>query len=78
MAAVRVRILDEFGNPAPYAQYPVQFQLEGCAELAGPAVVTAEGGMCGTYLRTTGEKGSAKLTVCVYGLESVAVEFEIG
>ena len=78
MAAVRVRILDEFGNPAPYAQYPVQFQLEGCAELVGPAVVTAEGGMCGTYLRTTGEKGSAKLTVCVYGLESVAVEFEIG
>ena len=78
MAAVRVRILDEFGNPAPYAQYPVQFQLKGCAELVGPAVVTAEGGMCGTYLRTTGEKGSAKLTVCVYGLESVAVEFEIG
>ena len=31
MAAVRVRILDENGTPAPYAQFPVQFTVEGSA-----------------------------------------------
>ncbi len=77
MAAVRIRILDEFGNPAPYAQLPVQFKLEGAAELVGPEVVTAEGGMCGTYVRTTGKTGEAKLTVSAYGLDSVEVAFAI-
>ena len=62
-AAVRVRILDEFGNLVPYAQIPVRFTIEGAAELIGPDVATAEGGMCGTYVRTVGTTGMAKLTV---------------
>ena len=37
MAAVRVRILDENGAPAPYAQFPVQFTVDGSAALVGPA-----------------------------------------
>ena len=77
MAAIRVRILDENGNPAPYAQLPVQFNLEGPAELVGPNVVTAEGGMCGTYIRTTGQTGQGKLTISVFGMESVEVAFTV-
>ena len=77
MAAVRVRILDENGNPAPYAQLPIRFALEGAAEILGPDVATAEGGMCGTYLRTIGQAGSAKLTVSAYGLESIDVRFTV-
>ena len=77
MAAVRIRVLDEYGNVAPYAQLPVSLTMEGCAELVGPAVVTAEGGMCGTYLRTTGKTGGAKLTVSAPGLESVTVDFAV-
>ena len=48
MASLRIRILDEHGNVTPYAQLPVQFSLEGDAQLVGPKVVTAEGGMTGT------------------------------
>ena len=77
MALVRVRILDENGNPAPYAQSPVKFTLTGDAELVGPDVVTAEGGMCGSFVRTTGKGRSAKLTVSAYGLEDVTVEFTV-
>lgn len=51
MAAVRVRILDENGNPAPYAQLPLHFALTGPATLIGPETAVAEGGMGGTYLR---------------------------
>ena len=77
MAAVRIRILDGNGNTAPYAQLPVRLTLEGPAQLVGPDVVTAEGGMCGTYVRTTGESGTAKLTVSAHGLKPVTVEFAV-
>ena len=77
MAAVRVRILDEYGNIAPYAQLPVQFRLEGAAELVGSAVATAEGGMTGTYIRTTGKAGAAKLTISTAQTESVELVFTV-
>lgn len=77
MAAIRVRILDENGTPAPYAQLPVSFRVSGPAALVGPAAVTAEGGMCGTYLRTTGKAGGVRLTVTAPGLEPVTLDFTI-
>ena len=77
MAAVRVRILDENGNVAPYAQLPVQFKLEGNAELVGPGVVTAEGGMTGTYLRTVGVPGEARLTITTAQTDPVTILFKI-
>ena len=77
MAAVRIQVKDEFGNVESYAQLPVQLKVEGAAELVGPELVTAEGGMCGTYIRTTGAAGAAKLTVATPGLEPITVEFEV-
>ncbi len=78
MAAVRVRLLDEYGNPAPYAQLPVRFALEGPALLVGPEVVTAEGGMTGTYVRTIGQTGEARLTISTDQTEAVTFIFHIG
>ena len=77
MAAVRVRVLDGSGNIAPYAQLPVTFDLTGPAELVGPAAVTAEGGMCGTYVRTAGQSGQVLLKVSAPGTEAVTVTFDI-
>ena len=77
MAAIRVRIMDEFGNLAPYAQLPVHFQLQGPAELVGPAVVTAEGGMCGTYLRTIGQAGTVTLTITTGQTAPFSLTFQI-
>jgi beta-galactosidase len=77
MAAIRVRLLDEYNNPAVYAQIPVIFSLDGDAELIGPNVVTAEGGMCGTYIRTTGTSGTAKLTIATAQTEPIKIEFTI-
>ena len=78
MAAVRVRILDEYGSPAPYAQLPVTFRLEGAAELVGPETAAAEGGMTGTYVRTTGQTGTAVLTVSTSQTEAVRIAFTVG
>ncbi len=77
MAAVRVRILDENGNAAPYAQIPVTFTVSGGAEIVGPSVTTAEGGMCGAYLRTIGKKGTAVLTVHTEQTEDVILNFTV-
>lgn len=77
MAAIRIRIVDEFGNLAPYAQLPIKITVEGAAELVGPDVVVAEGGMCGTYIRTTGEVGTATVTLSADHLSSVQLEFAI-
>lgn len=76
-AAVRIRILDEYGTPAPYAQLPVRFSLTGAAALIGPDTVTAEGGMTGTYVRTVGESGEAILRISADGLPEEEVCFSI-
>ncbi len=77
MAAVRIRIKDEYGGTAVYAQLPVRLEVSGEAELVGPDVVTAEGGMCGAYIRTLGRPGRARLTVSTAQTGSVTLEFEI-
>ena len=77
MAAVRVRILDENGTPAPYAQFPVQFTVDGSAALVGPQTAVAEGGMTGTYLRTVGTAGEAVLTVSAPQTQPVVLRFTI-
>lgn len=76
-AAVRIRVLDANGNVAPYAQIPLRLCLEGDAELIGPDILAAEGGMCGTYVRTIGKNGTARLTVSSFQTAPVSVEFTI-
>ena len=77
MAAVRIRLLDEYGNLTPYAQLPLQLEAEGALELVGPALVTAEGGMTGCYLRTKGEKGEALLRVRCAQTEELTLRFTV-
>ena len=77
MAAVRVRILDEYDNPVPYAQLPVTFTVTGEAALVGPSIAVSEGGGCGTYVRTTGKAGTAVLTVSAPQTKPVSLTFNI-
>lgn len=77
MAAVRIEIRDEYGNLAPYAQLPVTLKIRGAAEIVGPSVVTAEGGMGGTYIKTVGKAGNATLTISTPQTEDVKLKFEI-
>lgn len=63
MAAIRIRLLDEFENVACYVPAPVKVAVTGPAEVIGPSVFTLEGGMGGTYLRTTGEAGAVHIVL---------------
>ena len=75
MTDVRIRIVDEFGAVASYAQEPISLAVTGAAELVGPASVTAEGGMCGCYVKTVGKAGEAQLAISAQGMEAVTVRF---
>ena len=77
MAAVRIRLLDEWGNVASFAQLPLHFALSGPIALAGPDRAAAEGGMGGCYIKTTGESGVGTLVISAPGLDSVSMEFEV-
>ena len=77
MAAIRVRVIDEDNNLAPYAQIPLFYEASGEIEIVGPKVSVAEGGMTGTYVRTTGKKGTGCLKISAEGLTPVTLEFVI-
>jgi hypothetical protein len=72
-----IPVVNENDTVAVYSQLPVCFKCQGAGELVGPAIVTAEGGMTGTYLKTTGETGEAILTVKAGDLAPVQLRFEI-
>ena len=77
MAAVRIRVLDENNNLAPYAQLPLKLTLSGDAELLCPDMAVTEGGMTGLYLRSLNREGEAELTVSCGCMPSVTVRFTI-
>ena len=64
-------------TPPPYAQLPVKWKLRGALGLVGPDTVTAEGGMCGCYVKTKGVSGAARLTICGERLESRTIDLAV-
>lgn len=62
-AAVRICMKDQFGNVLPYYSEAVSLKVTGPVELIGPEVTCFRGGVCGTYVKTTGKKGKATLVI---------------
>ena len=63
VASVRIRVCDEYGNVAQYFATQLPLTVEGPLEIIGPKAAQMAGGMGGTYLKTTGQAGKAKLTI---------------
>ena len=77
VAAIRLRMLDENGGLLSFYQEPVSFITEGPIKLIGPETVTLQGGMGGCYVKTTGERGKATLTVLTADGEPHVVELNV-
>ena len=75
VAAVRIEARDENGNVLSFFSEPVSFELEGPAELIGPGTAALQGGMGGTYIKTTGESGSVTLVITNSQTEPVRLTF---
>ena len=70
-------VKDSNENRAIYVQLPVEIETTGPIELVGPKVVVLEGGMSGTYIRTTGETGEASITFRSAQTEPVTIKLQI-
>ena len=77
MAAVRFRMESEKNNLLSFCQDIVTLSCEGPIEIIGPKVVSLRGGMGGTYVKTKGENGEAKLVITSEGLEAIEINFTI-
>lgn len=63
VSCIRIRAVDENGNLLNYFNDPVVLSIEGEAEIIGPKIISLSGGMGGTYVKSIGKAGKAKLTV---------------
>ena len=77
VAAVRLAAVDQNDNVLPFAQEAVELTPEGPIELIGPRLAMLRGGLGGTYVKTTGRRGDAALTLTWAGAEPVRVTFTI-
>ena len=77
VAAVRIVDKDENGNVLPFSNDPLCLSTIGPIELIGPSIISLQGGMCGTYVKTTGKKGDAKLIITPQTGASKTIEFTI-
>ncbi|MBQ0072502.1 MAG: glycoside hydrolase family 2 protein, partial [Spirochaetales bacterium] len=74
---VRVQVVDEFGNIASYASLPLVVETSGPIELCSPKCMVTEGGMTGVIIRTTGEEGTATLTLSNSQTGTKTIRFEV-
>lgn len=56
------RLLDQEGNLLPYINDSVELEIEGPATIIGPSKPTLIGGCIAVWIKTTGVKGTVKLT----------------
>ena len=77
VAAVKIHAVDENGNLLPYSSEAIKLTAEGPIEIIGPDIFSLRGGMAGFYVKTTGEKGGAKVKISCPRVEDQIIEFEI-
>ncbi|MDE5873973.1 MAG: glycoside hydrolase family 2 protein, partial [Lachnospiraceae bacterium] len=77
VAAVRITAADEYGNILNFFNDPICLSVEGPVELIGPSIMSLSGGMGGTYIKTTGKTGEAKLTISSGQAETVTIDITI-
>ncbi|MFV0353453.1 MAG: glycoside hydrolase family 2 TIM barrel-domain containing protein [Oscillospiraceae bacterium] len=77
MATVRICAQDQNKNNLPYYTRPVRLHVKGPLQIVGPDVISLAGGMGGAYLRTTGESGTAVLTMQAEGIEETEMHFTV-
>jgi len=76
-AAVRVRLCDQNGALLRFYNGSVALAAEGPIEIVGPRLVQLRGGCGGTYIRTAGGAGSARLTLTGEQGGAVTIAFTI-
>ncbi len=75
--SIRIRILDENNNLASYSQLPINISVSDSLEIIGPSIVTLEGGMAGTYIKSIGKYGDGTVSISSPYLDTVTIQIKI-
>ncbi len=78
VAAIRIKVTDEYGNVMPFYNRQAVVEVKGPIEALGPSMADINGGMGGVYVRSIGKEGKAavKISLPDQGLSS-EVGFDI-
>jgi beta-galactosidase len=71
------RVTDEFGNIRPFANEPIQLELEGPAELIGDRTFSLVGGLGAVWIRAKETTGGVRLKALHPRLGSQQIKIEI-
>lgn len=77
VALVRIRAVDDHGNVLPFYQEPVRLITEGDISIIGPDTIALQGGMGGTYVKSTGRSGRGALLLQSQTAEEIRIPFQI-
>lgn len=77
VALVRIRAVDDHGNVLPFYQEPVRLITEGDISIIGPDTIALQGGMGGTYVKSTGISGQGALLLQSLTAGEVRIPFQI-
>lgn len=77
VALVRIRAVDDHGNVLPFYQEPVRLIAEGDISIIGPDTIALQGGMGGTYVKSTGRSGRGALLLQSLTAGEVRIPFQI-
>ena len=77
MALLRIHAVDSQGLLLPYYNEPVRLKASGPVAIVGPDTVSLKGGCFGTFVRTLGGRGNAKVTLFAQGMEPVEIYMEV-
>ncbi|MDD3141054.1 MAG: hypothetical protein PHX08_19080, partial [Lachnospiraceae bacterium] len=72
-----IQARDTYNNLVSYFQEPVTLTTTGPIEVIGPHLISLQGGMTGTYIKTTGEPGIGTLSIEGINVPKVELSFEI-
>lgn len=76
-ALVRIRAVDDHGNVLPFYQEPVHLITEGDISIIGPDTIALQGGMGGTYVKSTGRSGRGALLLQSQTAGEIRIPFQI-
>lgn len=76
VAAVRIKLLDQNGNLLNFCNEPLKLEVTGELELIGDSLISLQGGMGGTYVKTTGKSGKGALKISSLHRGSITLPFE--
>ncbi len=76
VALVRIQMVNEYGALLPYSHEPIFLKTKGPLEIIGPHCISLQGGMFGTYVKSTG-CGEATLILRDTRNQEVTIDFQI-